>query len=184
MVFPGYAFKFVPQGSGCCVGEMVQQVIGEFPPAELAQKGLGTSKNGSVCFPFGLVLQGMPDDPGAHFPEMQMRGEPGTSTEVRAITVPLIIQYSLVQEMGELLLRSAFAGRPGIPEAGRPVNCGFQLQFVYWYRGGKLAWARKAGRDREWLIGSSPRQASLPEWSKYLIGLSGLVPHRGGIKKP
>ena len=147
----------------------MQQMIGEFAPAELAEIGLGAAIGPSVGS--AGVGDGVPDLAWADLAEMEMRREPRCRVDIEPAAIVCVVREPILDEGAESRQGVRFARLPGVAQAFRPIRLGRQkLQgFEPVALGVSEAHAL---RLRQRHARRSRREARLPERCEHAIGLA------------
>ena len=102
------------------IGCVIQDVMGEFPPAEFRNEFRGGFAFAGIGI--GIVIGRMPDLIGADFAETQMRRKFGCYPMVRAIAHLGIIGKTIIDKVKKLVFCALFAGRETIIKTTCPIN--------------------------------------------------------------
>ncbi|MCW0461296.1 hypothetical protein NB717_002364 [Xanthomonas sacchari] len=100
------------------VREMVQQVVGEIAPAQLADVAVDRRGGGGAALPF----QRRDDAPWRDLAEMQVRRQPRGTDLVGAVAAIEIVAQRAVDEHVQRLVCARLARLPDLPEAAVPVQ--------------------------------------------------------------
>jgi len=102
------------------IGPVIEQMVGELPPDQLAQK----SRRGAVREIAGGAarLDGVPDLAWPDLAPMEERREPRGPGEIGAIAAGGVDGGRFVQEMGQPAGGTGFARLPGLGKTARPIG--------------------------------------------------------------
>ncbi len=117
VVAPGHTVKSAPEIDRVHAGIVVQQVVAELTPAELAEKGEGVAPGRARADCGG-------DLPGADLAKMQVRRQPARSLTCRKLATFRIAADAMPAKAFEPLLCACLARLPDLPEAAGPVRSG------------------------------------------------------------
>ena len=131
--------------------EVVQQVVGELAPAQLADVAVHVGAVGGRA----RTLQFCRDPPGRYFAEMQVRRQPRGARAVGTVAVRAVAVERAIDEDLQCLARAGLAGRPDLPEAGIPAQCRCQAP-------GIERFARQRVFERGQRAGRIPRRRCAP----------------------
>ena len=171
VVRPGKLRVVGPQRRVARVRKVEQQVIGELPPAELAEIGLGAAAGDLRR---GRAADGradrMPDAAGRDLAEVQVRRQAARALAIGPVAIGGIPRERRVEKPRQPLLAARGARRPGLRHRAVPGDRGEQPE-----RGERLGPGRRlcgpqpAGR-RDWLGRLVLREQRPPERREHLVG--------------
>ena len=102
--------------------KMIEQVIGKFTPAYLADEGFCVGNNALLLVDVDSLVGFFDDLLRTDFTEMQMRRQHGCTIDVWTVTVVLVAHHRMIEKGVKSLMGAGFAWLPLVGEVQIPTN--------------------------------------------------------------